>query len=788
MADTIKTNLGPVTAYADAKAHGYTGTREEFGVLLANAGLNLKAAETAKEGAEAAKQAAETAQQAAAENQKNTETQAANAKASADTAAEQAAVAKESAADAANSATAAQESETNAGLSATAAANAEAAAQQAQNAAETAKADAETAKTAAGNSADAAANSAADAKKTLESIPADYSTLSGKVNENTSGISQLKEELIAYEIDEKNTKCGCVPADESSVNSKYLFHIKANSIYQIYVTVNSGTYDGSGTFGIRDVSTEGKFGDGEFGKKTHGLTVTPETNMYTHLFVYFRAPLDISTIDVTFTIFEIEKSALYGQRRIETAKYENLQFVKYLDGMITKTDYLFTAKDHYYMLSWKLKKGRISYKGTFGIVDGEEAKFDNRATEGRAVFKVPKTDNHKFFVYIGGYDNPTVDIEIKDVTGLENLFPIADNVLSLRETNAPFSIYENIEMAVKKDSVTALLSSTGKKVGINPVLNKNFPDPSVIKIGDFYYAFGTGTPCYIYTSPDLIHWSLYSSVFPTDFNYNAIFGDDFVDMWANDINLINGKLVDFIGVNYGSDEKKRKLIAMVSDSIDSAFSYAGVVIDSYYNSQNINPIDAEYAEANGNSYIIAGSYNGIYIYSYDKSTMKYDGKTKKKIVKEGSNEGSYIYKNGNYYYLFTSNGDYGNYTYKICISRSENIEGPYLNKNGNDVTVEDPTPILYSLQNHPLYGPGHNGEIFVDADNRYYMPMHCHIDGAPNNERHMILMQLKFGSDGWPFLLTATEKKLKIQTYMFYSLKLTKGSFSRLTNRKDNKS
>ena len=102
MADTIKTNLGPVTAYADAKAHGYTGTREEFGQLLANAGLNLKAAETAKADAEAAKQAAETAQQAAAENQKNTETQAANAKASADTAAEQAAAAAKSADDAKN--------------------------------------------------------------------------------------------------------------------------------------------------------------------------------------------------------------------------------------------------------------------------------------------------------------------------------------------------------------------------------------------------------------------------------------------------------------------------------------------------------------------------------------------------------------------------------------------------------------------------------------------------------------------------------------------------------------
>lgn len=205
MADTIKTNLGPVTAYADAKAHGYTGTREEFGALLANAGLNLKAAETAKEGAEAAKQAAETSQQAAAENQKNAETQAANAKASADTAAEQADAAKESATGAANSASAAQESETNAGLSATAAANAEAAAKQAQQAAETAKTDAEAAKTAAGTSADAAANSAADAKKTLESIPADYSTLSGMVDENANGISELKEDLVQQTTEIKET-------------------------------------------------------------------------------------------------------------------------------------------------------------------------------------------------------------------------------------------------------------------------------------------------------------------------------------------------------------------------------------------------------------------------------------------------------------------------------------------------------------------------------------------------------------------------------------------------------
>ena len=48
----------------------------------------------------------------------------------------------------------------------------------------------------AASKANAAANSAADAKNTLESISADYSTLSGKVDKNTSGIRDLKEDKL----------------------------------------------------------------------------------------------------------------------------------------------------------------------------------------------------------------------------------------------------------------------------------------------------------------------------------------------------------------------------------------------------------------------------------------------------------------------------------------------------------------------------------------------------------------------------------------------------------------
>lgn len=214
-----------MTAYADAKAHGYTGTREEFGVLLANAGLNLKAAETAKADAEAAKQAA-------AENQKNAGTQAANAKASAD-----------------------------------AAANAAVTAKQAQQAAETAKADAEAAQTTASNSADAAANSAvaakesetsagqsataaaksaADAKKTLESIPADYSALSGKVDENANGISELKEDLDYFQ-----TKENIISGQATNVGYNYLkknsltsdFQLSGNGNFKLMYFSNLGDVD-----------------------------------------------------------------------------------------------------------------------------------------------------------------------------------------------------------------------------------------------------------------------------------------------------------------------------------------------------------------------------------------------------------------------------------------------------------------------------------------------------------------------------------------------------------------
>lgn len=343
MADTIKTNLGPVTAYADAKAHGYTGTREEFGVLLANAGLNLKAAETAKEGAEAAKQAAETAQQAAAENQKNTETQAANAKAAADAAANAAVTAKQAqnaaetakadaetakttasnSADAAtNSAVAAKESETSAGQSATAAAASEknaaasaTAAKTAQSAAETAKVGAETAQKTAASSASSASTSASTA--TTQAAAAKSSATAAKASEEAAGKSaqgaaasesaakaaQTAAETAKANADTaaSNAAAKATASANSAAAAKFSADAAAKSAEEAKAAVPAPTLDGMYAAMLDGTNTQTIF------RRWWPFAVTQSENKYSCL-ERFAAMLDTAWGDKTYTVRNIHES------------------------------------------------------------------------------------------------------------------------------------------------------------------------------------------------------------------------------------------------------------------------------------------------------------------------------------------------------------------------------------------------------------------------------------------------------------------------------------------------
>lgn len=219
MSKTI--NLGPVTAYADAVAAGYTGTREQFAQDLANAANYAAESHADAEAASDAAETATTAASAASQDADAAHDDAATAHADAEaalsfkTAAETAATtASTKAGEAANSASQAATSASGAAGSASAASgSATAAAGSATNAAASETAAAESATAAAGsasaaaqtlvdvNTAGAAQVSAIQTKgeETLESIPEDYTTLRNDVSELKSDVTDITEDVATLE-------------------------------------------------------------------------------------------------------------------------------------------------------------------------------------------------------------------------------------------------------------------------------------------------------------------------------------------------------------------------------------------------------------------------------------------------------------------------------------------------------------------------------------------------------------------------------------------------------------
>lgn len=199
MADTITTDLGPVTAYADAVKHGYTGTREDFGKLLAGAGQNLADAAAAKDAAEAAADNAGSAAQTATDAA-GTAGQAAgaatNAAGAASTSAGAASTSAGAAAQSAEAAETAQQSAENAAKKAV----------EAKTGAENALKDADTAKDAASGYADAAtesataaaasATNAAGSAKSASNAAQKIEDSAAKIEENEKAVSHLKEEKL----------------------------------------------------------------------------------------------------------------------------------------------------------------------------------------------------------------------------------------------------------------------------------------------------------------------------------------------------------------------------------------------------------------------------------------------------------------------------------------------------------------------------------------------------------------------------------------------------------------
>ena len=282
----------------------------------------------------------------------------------------------------------------------------------------------------------------------------------------------------------------------------------------------------------------------------------------------------------------------------------------------------------------------------------------------------------------------------------------------------------------------------------NPVINYSLPDPTVIKANDgTFYLYATedirNTP--ILKSTDLVNWKYVGTAFtdgtrPT-FEPNG-------GIWAPDINYLNNKYVMYYSMSVWGGEWTCGIGVATAESPTGSFVDHGKLFRS--NEIGVqNSIDPFYIEENGKKYLFWGSFRGIYglELSEDGLTVK-EGAVKKQIAGTAY-EGTYIHKHNGYYYLFASIGSCCeglNSTYTTVVGRAENLWGPYLDKNGNQM-MNNYHEVLIQ-KNAKFVGTGHNSEIVSDSKGQDWILYHA--VNVDNPKGRVLLLDRINWIDNWP--------------------------------------
>lgn len=285
----------------------------------------------------------------------------------------------------------------------------------------------------------------------------------------------------------------------------------------------------------------------------------------------------------------------------------------------------------------------------------------------------------------------------------------------------------------------------------NPVIKWSLPDPSVIKAADgYYYLYATedthNVP--IYRSKDLVTWRYSGTAFtdatrPMDIVPNG-------GIWAPDINYINGKYVLYYSKSEWGKTWECGIGVAVSDRPNGGFHDAHkLFISSEIGIENC--IDPFFIEDDGHNYLFWGSFHDIYgvELSADGLSIK-EGATPQKIA-GGLIEATMIVKHNGFYYLIGSAGsccEGAKSTYRLVMTRSRNLFGPYVDRNGLSAVGDNFSPLLNASPY--VYGPGHCSEFVEDDAGQTWVLYHGFQADNVDAGRVTYLDRVRWGADGWP--------------------------------------
>lgn len=283
----------------------------------------------------------------------------------------------------------------------------------------------------------------------------------------------------------------------------------------------------------------------------------------------------------------------------------------------------------------------------------------------------------------------------------------------------------------------------------NPVIPGDYPDPTVIRVGDKYYSAGTSSewaPAYpMYESDDLVNWNFIGPAFKempewTEGSY-----------WAPELFHYKDMYYLFYTARRKSDHQSYIGVASTKD-LHEGFTDHGLLIE-----WTTEAIDAFVIEDEGKLYVSWKAYGldqgrtiEILCSEFSPETMSITGEVftlisgNKDDWEIGAIEGQCIVKHDGYFYmLYSGNACCGSRCdYMVGVARAKTLNGKWEKFSGN--------PILVGDNNWKC--PGH-GTLVTTPDNRYFYLCHAY-NGTDFTfiGRQGVLTELLFDKEtGWPY-------------------------------------
>ena len=286
-------------------------------------------------------------------------------------------------------------------------------------------------------------------------------------------------------------------------------------------------------------------------------------------------------------------------------------------------------------------------------------------------------------------------------------------------------------------------------------------DPAIIKHEDYYYLFWTGVGIPVRRSPDLETWRVApgGTVFQSEPEEAFDYVEGATNIWAPDISYYNDKYHIYYSVStFGSNRSAIGLATNTTlnrDDEDFEWVDRGIVIKSDF-SDNWNAIDANLVlDTDEMPWLVFGSHwSGIKMIRLDYETGKQSTEDDtlyslaSRAVHPRAVEAPFIIYNDGYYYLFVSFDQCCqgiNSTYNVRVGRSEEITGPYLDREGVDMMNDGGTQITFSSRRYR--GPGHNA--ILREEDRDYIVYHAY-DAVQGGTPTLRIDRIVWEEDGFP--------------------------------------